>query len=84
LTRAARDYRTSQPRFALESGLAALRWIAADYGYEITAEEIVTAYREVIAAIPLAGADEREVKRKILGWVSGSSKIQKRMLEVLS
>jgi hypothetical protein len=84
LTRAARDHRNSQPRFALESGLAALRWIAADYGYEITADEISAAYREVILAIPLAGADAEDIKRQIRDWISGPTRIQKRMREVLA
>jgi hypothetical protein len=83
LIRAARDHRNSQPRFALESGLAALRWIAADYGYEITADEISAAYREVILAIPLAGADAEDIKRQIRDWISGPTRIQKRMREVL-
>ena len=84
LTRAARDYRRTQPRFALAAGLAALRWMAADYGYEITGEDILEAYREVLATAPLAGADPRQVKLQIQAWTSGASRIEKRMREVLA
>lgn len=84
LTRAARDYRSTQPLFALNSALAALRWMAADYGYEITAEEISAAYGEVMLAIPLAGADEGQVKEQIRRWISGGTRIEKRMREVLA
>lgn len=36
LTRAARDFAVTQPRFAVEAGLAALHWTTAGYGYEMT------------------------------------------------
>jgi len=36
LSRAARDLAVTEPRFAVEAGLAALRWFAEGYGYEIT------------------------------------------------
>lgn len=36
LSRAARDFTATKPWFAVEAGLAALRWIVAGYGYEIT------------------------------------------------
>jgi type IV secretory pathway TrbD component len=43
LTRAARDFAATNPRFAVEAGLAALRWIAAGYGYEITGLDVLAA-----------------------------------------
>lgn len=50
LTRAARDFGTQDPAFAIEAGLAALRWIVAGYGYEITALDVSTAYSSTMAA----------------------------------
>lgn len=44
LTRAARDMADTKPRFALESGVAALRWLVAGYGYEITGLDVLSAY----------------------------------------
>ena len=41
LIRAARDFCEKNPRFAMESGLAALKWLAAGYGYEVTVIDIV-------------------------------------------
>ena len=37
LTRAARDFVERQPAFALEAGMAALRWLVEGYGYDVTA-----------------------------------------------
>ena len=53
LTRAARDFKTTHPTFAIEAGLAALRWIADGYGYEITGLDVLQPYgfiREAAAA----------------------------------
>ena len=43
LTRAARDFATEQPQFALNAALSALRWIARGHGYEITGADILDA-----------------------------------------
>jgi hypothetical protein len=40
LTRAARDFMEKNPAFALEAGLAALRWLGQGYGYEITRADV--------------------------------------------
>jgi len=44
LTRAARDFMAKNPAFALEAGLAALRWLGQGYGYEITRADVWTTY----------------------------------------
>jgi tetratricopeptide (TPR) repeat protein len=41
LTRAARDFEEKQPAFALEAGMAALRWLCAGYGYEVTRNDVL-------------------------------------------
>ncbi len=50
LARAARDFGASNPRFAVEAGVAALRWIAAGYGYEITSVDVLAAYSSTVDA----------------------------------
>jgi hypothetical protein len=40
LTRAARDFEAKTPAFAIEAGLAALRWIVEGYGYDITGADV--------------------------------------------
>lgn len=50
LTRAARDFAETQPGFAIASGLAAIRWIAYGYGYDITAADVQQAYTEISRA----------------------------------
>lgn len=44
LMRAARDTADNEPQFAVEAGVAALRWIAAGHGYEITGLDVRDAY----------------------------------------
>ncbi len=59
LTRAARDFEEKNPAFALEAGMAALRWLAEGYGYEITGLDVLNAYTHTIKAAQNAGcADE--------------------------
>ncbi len=64
LTRAARDYATSQPTFAAEAGIAALRWLAEGYGYEITSTDVLDAYSHTMKAAENAGSVD-ETKRRI-------------------
>ncbi|OGQ99051.1 MAG: hypothetical protein A2505_02465, partial [Deltaproteobacteria bacterium RIFOXYD12_FULL_55_16] len=40
LIRAARDMKGKEPLFAVEAGVAALRWLIAGYGYEITSLDV--------------------------------------------
>lgn len=67
LTRAARDFAATNPRFAVEAGLAALRWIAAGYGYEITGVDVLTACSSTLAAARNGGCiDEIEARIRAL------------------
>jgi hypothetical protein len=76
LTRAARDFATTNPRFAGEAGLAALRWIAAGYGYEITGLDVLSAYSGTIeAAKNCSAVDEVEGRiRELLAAPTSASK----------
>lgn len=64
LTRAARDYASTNPRFAVEAGVAALRWIASGYGYEITGLDVLSAYSSTMEAAQNCGATD-EIKGRV-------------------
>jgi hypothetical protein len=55
LTRAARDFAKTHPAFAVEAGLAALRWLVQGFGYEITAIDVRAAYSHTLKAADNAG-----------------------------
>lgn len=55
LTRAARDMAASNPLFATEAGMAALRWLLAGYGYDIVTTDVSAAYRYTTQAAASAG-----------------------------
>ncbi len=55
LTRAARDFAETNPAFATEAGLAALRWLVQGHGYEITGTDVWAAYAHTTKAAGNAG-----------------------------
>jgi hypothetical protein len=63
LTRAARDFAQSNPAFALEAGLAALRWLVEGFGYEITGRDVVDAFDCTMEAAQAAGRAEQTLQR---------------------
>ena len=63
LTRAARDFAEVNPTFATEAGLAALRWLAAGHGYEITGLDVWAAYHQTLSASTNAGVREETLGR---------------------
>ncbi len=69
LTRAARDLKDKEPLFAAEAGSAALRWIIAGYGYEITSLDVLDAYRFTMEAAENADCRE-EVMNRIRSMVN--------------
>jgi len=58
LTRAARDFSEKNPDFALEAGLAALRWLVQGFGYEITGLDVLDAFSCTMKAAEKAGRAE--------------------------
>jgi hypothetical protein len=67
LTRAARDFAEAHPAFAVEAGLAALRWLVRGYGYEITSADVRAAYTHTIkAAANAQAADEIRIRIRAL------------------
>ncbi|NVB38562.1 hypothetical protein G6O69_12035 [Pseudenhygromyxa sp. WMMC2535] len=69
LTRAARDFEEKNPTFALEAGMAALRWLVDGFGYEITGADVLAAYSHTMKAAEHAGVVE-ETRARIRALVS--------------
>lgn len=63
LTRAARDYADENADFAVGAGLAALRWLLAGYGYEITATDVLDALSYAMKAAERAGRTEETLQK---------------------
>ena len=74
LTRAARDFEGEQPRFAVEAGLLALRWLVKGHGYEITSADVLAAFDAAITAATRLDEEEATVERiqKLLGGAEHS------------
>ncbi|TVR67429.1 MAG: hypothetical protein EA422_00435 [Gemmatimonadales bacterium] len=67
LTRAARDFEEENPTFALEAGMAALRWLVEGYGYEVTSADVLAAYSHTMrAAEHLGTAEETRTRIRTL------------------
>ena len=69
LTRAARDMETEEPRFAVEAGVAAIRWLVRGYGYDITGMDVWAAYNHTMKAAENADCKPEtfERVRKLVG-----------------
>ena len=72
LTRAARDFAKEKPEFAVEAGMAALRWLMEGHGYEITSVDVLNAYTHTMKAAENAGCTER-TQQRIRDIVTGDS-----------
>lgn len=68
LTRAAAEFLTENPDFALGAGLLALHWLAKGYGHEITGADVWAAYSKTVAAANVTGrgGEVRERIRQIV------------------
>jgi len=84
LSRAARDYALKQPKFALECALAALKWVSEGYGYEITAQDVIEAYRCLLNAGEAAGLEEELLKDKVQELFVRSTVNGQAVLKILS
>lgn len=63
LIRAARDHVDREPQFALEAAMAALRWMAQGYGYELTGLDVLAAYRHAQGTAERLGLSDDVAKR---------------------
>ncbi len=82
LTRAARDMKSKEPRFALEAGIAALRWLLAGYGYEVTGHDVLDAYEFTMEAAKNAGCD-RETLERIRAMVASKTSTDHFVVRIL-
>jgi hypothetical protein len=64
LARAARDFMDKNPAFALEAGLAALRWLGQGYGYEVTSADVRTTYSQTMQVAERLGCDD-EIRARV-------------------
>lgn len=71
LTRAARDFAETNPAFAVEAGLAALRWLVQGHGYEITSIDVWAAYAHTIKAAENAGRGDT-IQTRIRALIDGA------------
>jgi len=83
LTRAARDFSEKNPDFALEAGLAALRWLVQGFGYEITGLDVLDAFSYTMKAAEKAGRDE-ETLHKIRVLVAAETYGERFVTKILS
>jgi hypothetical protein len=72
LTRAARDMAETEPRFAVECGMAALRWLVEGYGYEITGLDVRATYEYTMKAAENEGC-KSETFENIRKLVAGET-----------
>ena len=72
LTRAARDFATSRPDFALEAGIAALKWLVLGYGYEITGKDVREAWNHTMQAAGNAKC-EQETRQRVRELVASET-----------
>jgi hypothetical protein len=72
LTRAARDFAEKRPAFALEAGLAALRWLMQGNGYEITSADVWAAYTHAVKAATNAHAAD-EIRGRIRALIDSAN-----------
>ena len=63
LIRAARDLTEANPQFAVEAGMAALKWLVSGYGYEVTGSDVWAAYRYTMSAAEHAGCKAQTFER---------------------
>jgi hypothetical protein len=73
LARAARDFATKQPAFALEAGLLALGWMARGYGYEVSARDVWMAWEACLAAGKAHGLRPEDIRDRALALCDGTS-----------
>ncbi len=72
LTRAARDMAAKEPGFAVEAGMAALRWLVEGYGFDITGADVWDTYHRTMEASEKAGC-KAETFERIRNLVAASA-----------
>jgi hypothetical protein len=82
LIRAARDAVETEPKFAVEAGLAAIKWLVEGYGYEITGLDVLQAYQHTISAAERAGcgSEIRDRIRRLVAQEASGDRFVNRVL----
>lgn len=83
LVRAARDFVESQPKFALECGVAAMRWLSEGYGFDITALDVRDAYAATMAASRGVGVSDAVTNGRIYAILENSPVSGKFVMDAL-
>ncbi|MDR3615942.1 MAG: hypothetical protein P4L53_20460 [Candidatus Obscuribacterales bacterium] len=83
LMRASRDYRESNPDFAVQAGLSALAWLFKGHGYEITNADILEAYDLAMNAAQAANKEAQTYERILEAVRSGLTE-KNRVAQVLA
>jgi hypothetical protein len=65
LTRAARDFAPRKPEFAVACGMAALHWMAAGFGCDITGSDVLDAYGALADAALASGMERDQLNRRL-------------------
>ena len=83
LIRAARHMAATDPLFAVEAGLAAIRWMAAGYGYDISSLDVKDACDCTMQAAQFAGcqAEIYERIRKLAAADTSTGRLVARILD---
>lgn len=84
LARAARDFATERPDFAVASGLAALHWISQGAGYDITGTDVLDAYTAMMQAAASSEEGEHGVNEQLRQLVDGSGPYCKFLKTILA
>ena len=82
LTRAARDFADRRPEFAVEAGLAALRWLVEGHRYEITGADVWSTYTNTMKAAENVecAAEVRDRIRKLVASETYADRFVTRIL----
>lgn len=83
LVRAARDFADTNPRFALEAGLAGLRWLARGYGPPVTGPDVLQAYSFTMKAAANAGCSVealQRIRKFVAGGDTGGGRLMAQVL----
>lgn len=83
LNRAARDFQDKNPEFAIEAGVAAIRWLIEGHGYDVTGLDVSSAYSHTMKAAANAGCSEptRERLRALVAHAKHGGSFIVKMLE---
>ena len=73
LARAAKEYADKNPLFAIEAGMASLRWMTEGYGYEIAAADVLMAFYAIMVGAKNSGMEELLIKERIRRLIAKQS-----------